>query len=84
MYTLDPTASMSTTPALSNLATRESMALFVAVHARTRASSGIRCRKDSRINEDLPVPGGPCTIVNIYIHTHTYIYILIYAYIYTY
>ena len=47
--------------ALPTLATRESMALLVAVHARMREPAGTRARQAAVMKDDLPVPGGPCT-----------------------
>ena len=59
----DPTQSMSVSPASSSLPTSESMALLVAVHARMRSPAGTRVMHAAVMNDDLPVPGGPCTTV---------------------
>ena len=56
-----PTQSIWVNPAASSLLTRESIALLVAVHARMREPSGMRERHAAVMNDDLPVPGGPCT-----------------------
>mmetsp|Transcript_24067 Transcript_24067/g.78338 ORF Transcript_24067/g.78338 Transcript_24067/m.78338 type:complete len:366 (+) Transcript_24067:1223-2320(+) len=57
-----PTAKISSTPALANFSTSESIALLVAVAASTRAPGGMRCRNASVMKKLLPVPGGPCTM----------------------
>mmetsp|Transcript_9057 Transcript_9057/g.22485 ORF Transcript_9057/g.22485 Transcript_9057/m.22485 type:complete len:316 (-) Transcript_9057:215-1162(-) len=60
-----PTASISVIPASSSFETSESIALFVAVHARMRAPVGTRASTAAVMKLDLPVPGGPCTRVAV-------------------